>query len=360
MLSSGLNSGLKDGLNSGLNSGLSSRVVTPADLTELEITAWNALSANIAHLSSPFLSFQYTSAVAESGVNVKVCVISQDGQLRGFLPYQFQNRTSEWLKSAEPVGRQMTDYFGLIASEDLRITPATLLSLANLNQITFSHLDESQLAYGLTGELPRPGLRIPCDKIFNGNEVDCPISQKHMREMTRREKHLKEDFGPLEFTFDLIENRTEHLHNLIRQKRAQYKRTNVPDVLAQAWKIDLLERLLFTKSSSCRGVLSHLQAGDQWVASHFGIMGNGVLQYWLPVYNPEMAKYGPGRLLLDNICKATTLHNIHTIDRGEGVTPSKKEILSDEHYFYRGVWHNNSLPTLVARGFQSVLWRLGI
>ena len=51
----------------------------------------------------------------------------------------------------------MSDYVGLVASENVRITPAQLLKLAKLNSFVFSHLDAPQLVYGLTAEQPRIG-----------------------------------------------------------------------------------------------------------------------------------------------------------------------------------------------------------
>jgi CelD/BcsL family acetyltransferase involved in cellulose biosynthesis len=251
----------------------------------------------------------------------------------------------------------MTDYFGLIAQPGLRIIPVQLLNLANLNQITFSHLDESQLVHGLTGEMPRAGLRINCQSVL-ADAHGSIFKHKHGADLERRVRQLTSQVGPLHFSFDTNQDRSDQLHFLISQKRAQYARTGVPDALASAWKTKLLEQLLFTFSDECAGVLSVLKAGDQWLASHFGIKGNGVLQYWLPVYNPELARYAPGKLLLDQICRSTAQHQIHTIDRGEGVTQSKMEVRSEEHQYYRGIWHNNSAPTLIVRGVQSLVWRL--
>ena len=78
-----------------------------------------------------------------------------------------------------------------------------------------------------------------------------------------------------------------------------------------------------------------------------------------PVYNPELSKYAPGRLLLHHICKEAPMHHVRVIDRGEGDTPSKREITNDDHQFYRGSWHNKSASSYLTRGVQSVRWRFG-
>ena len=337
---------------------LTARIARPSELTAAEIAVWDNLSSSQSKVASPFLSYQYAYAVEKAGTNVKVCVLMQDGRSCGFFPFQFANPVLQLFKSATPVGGQMTDYFGLIADQSLHITPEQLLTLAGLNHVSFSHLDESQLAFGLTGERPRSGLKIACRQIEPGNVQTDIFSKKQVKENQRREHHLIEDIGPIRFIFDQQQHRTVHLHHLVEQKRRQYSRTEVPDALADKWKLKLLEQLLYTESATCTGILSQLYAGDQWVASHFGILGNGVLQYWLPVYNPAMAKYAPGKLLLKHIYAAAPLNNIHTIDRGEGITNGKSEIRSEEHRFYRGVWHNHAPSAFIVRSFQSLAWRL--
>ncbi|GGC97060.1 GNAT family N-acetyltransferase [Undibacterium terreum] len=339
---------------------LSASILRPLQLEQSAIDAWDALSATQAHLASPFLSAHYARAVEQSGMDVRVCILYRDSKMVGFFPYQFESKLSALLKSAAPAGGGMSDYFGLAADAGIRITAPELLRLAHLNHLNFSHLDESQLNYGLTGERPRTGLRIRFDTDAADRTRLESMSHKYLKDTERRERQLSRDIGPVSFEFDTQQDRLEKLRRLVAHKRAQYKKTNAKDVLATAWKLKLLENLLEKNFASCRGVLSHMTAGDTWVGSHFGVMGNGVLQYWFPVYNPDLAKYAPGRLLLHSISKATYANQVHMIDRGEGDTPSKREITNEDHLFYRGTWYNKSVSTQLARGLQSIQWRLGI
>lgn len=280
---------------------------------------------------------------------------------RGFLPFQYRHWLARLAKTAEPAGAEMTDYFGLIAAPDLRLTPGQILRLAQINHFGFSHLDESQQRYGLTGEQPRTGLRIrlsqdserPLEALLSGKN-------KYLKDTERRTRQLIGEFGPIEFTFDVQADREQVLNHMIQQKRAQYARTNVSDALRHEWKQRLLHKLSGYRFPSCRGLLSTMSAGGQWIATHFGLVGNGILQYWLPVYNPDFAKYAPGRLLIHHIIDASRAAAIHTIDRGEGDTSSKRELANEEHLFLRGVWHNRSVSSHITRGIHSIKWRLGV
>jgi CelD/BcsL family acetyltransferase involved in cellulose biosynthesis len=342
-------------------SSLSARTTTPDKLYANEIAAWEKLSTAFPSLFSPFLSLHFARAVAESGMDVRICIIYRNQTICGFFPYQFRNHLASWTKTAEPVGGGMTDYFGLIAEPDFRITADQLLKLAQVNYLGFSHLDESQMIYGLKGEQPRIGLRARLDQ-----DVEDPLEAlisarlRYLRDSERCARKLFSDFGQVDFDFDAPHDRHQILENLINHKRAQYRKTNVPDALENRWKQDLLHKLSEYRFVSCRGVLSTMSVDGHWIAAHFGIMGNGVFQYWMPVYNPEFAKYAPGRLLLHHIIKSSRSTSIHTIDHGEGDTASKRDLANEEYLLFRGVWHNKSVTSQVTRGFYSIKWRLGV
>jgi len=337
------------------------RNITPSNLSVAEIAIWENLATTLPSLSSPFLSPHYARAVAASGIDVKVCVIYQRDKICAFFPYQFRNRFLSYTKVAEPVGGEMTDYFGMIAEPGFRIRPTDLLRLAQINYLNFSHLDESQLGYGLSGEQPRTGLRA---RLNNTGErpLDTLLYERHryLKDSERCARKLLNDFGSVEFVFDQQHNRQQVLENLVSQKREQYKRTNVPDSLKHSWKTNLLHKLSECQFSTCRGVLSTLSVGGKLIATHFGVMGNGIFQYWFPVYDPDYGKYAPGRLLLHKIIESSPLNSIHTIDHGEGDTSSKRELANDEHQYFRGVWHNRSVTSHVTRGLFSIKWRLGV
>jgi CelD/BcsL family acetyltransferase involved in cellulose biosynthesis len=343
-----------------LEHGISARVVTPFELEAREIAIWERLSTSTPSLGSPFLSPHYARAVAESGIDVRICVIYRGSAIRGFFPYQFRNPVCGWARTAEPVGGEMTDYVGVVAEPGLTITSRQLLKLAKVNYFGFSHLDETQLKYGLHAEQPRIGLRVRLSP-GGGRPLESLLAdqKKYIKDSERRARQLSREVGPINFILDVQGDRREVLNKLISEKRSQYQRTNAPDALAKSWKYKLLNILSEYQFDTCRGILSTISAGDQWIAAHFGIIGNGILQYWFPVYNQAFAKYAPGRLLIHQIIDSARKVSIHTIDRGEGDNSSKRELANEEHSFFRGTWHNATLASQVTRGFYSLKWRLG-
>jgi CelD/BcsL family acetyltransferase involved in cellulose biosynthesis len=152
--------------------------------------------------------------------------------------------------------------------------------------------------------------------------------------------------------------REEDLAFLIQRKREQYQRTGVRDALAAPYHRRLLTELAACQSKNLRGVLTTLTAGDRWMASHFGIQRGGTLHYCFPVYNAEMSRYSPGRLLLREITEQSPDLGIRVIDRGIGDSPAKREFANGERYYLRGLWQGTGLKPWAARALRSLEWRL--
>jgi CelD/BcsL family acetyltransferase involved in cellulose biosynthesis len=338
---------------------LSGRVAAPDALTPAEEVAWGEMTASARHLHSPFLSLGYTRAVARAVPSVRICVISEEGRPVAFLPFQFDGSVRQALGWAERLGGEMSDYFGLVAGPDFRIEPERLLQLAGLRYLHFTHLEENQIVFGLSGERPETGFQIRLDDGGPAFWARLLASDKEfVKDTERRERQLARERGAPAFRVD-GECAPGALGELIAHKRDQYARTAVEDALLEPWKTRLLEVLAETRREDCSGMLCTLHAGDTWVASHFGLRNRlGVLQYWFPVYNAELKRYAPGRLLLKSIIDRAAELGIRTIDRGAGDSPAKRDLANDSHVFYRGEWQRKGPLALVARGALAAQWRL--
>lgn len=329
-------------------------------LSPEEIHAWDRLAAAKPHLASPFMSAHYARALAEAGTDARVCIIRDEGEIAAFFPYFHANGLARMLGVAQRIGGELTDTFGLVAQDGFRTSTEELLRLAKINYLSFSHLDKAQLQYGLSGGQPRIGLRTRVDpQVVPVIDSITTIGRHYLKESARRTRKLEEDIGPMRFAFNVEHERERVLEQLIERKRAQYKSSGAPDALKESWKRDTLARLLDYRFDNCQGVLSSLYAGDAWIASHFGIMGNGILHMWFPVYNQDYAKYSPGRLLLHAIIESSRAAGFNTIDRGEGDTPIKREIANEEYHLYRGTWQSRSPVTPLVHNLTRLRWRLG-
>jgi CelD/BcsL family acetyltransferase involved in cellulose biosynthesis len=333
------------------------RVIPAEKLSCAEIAAWDKLCRQYSSLANPFLSPHYTRAMASVRGDIFVCVLMESGEPLGFLPFQFRTGLHRLLRAAEPAGQEMTDRFGLIAAPGFRIGSHELLRLAKLHVLNFRDLDETQLGHGLTGESPERAYLMRLDREESYWKALRRAHNEFAVNTERRERQAERQLGPLRFTPMETDWRVP-LQNLIQHKERQYRETGKPNLFAVPWRRRLLEKLAECREPTCTGVLSTLYAGETWLASHFGLRSCRVLHYCFPVYNPEVGRFGPGRLLLKALIEKAQEMQIELVDHGAGEARYKQECSNDFHMCYRGVWHLSSVRSLFGRAAESLRWRL--
>jgi CelD/BcsL family acetyltransferase involved in cellulose biosynthesis len=333
------------------------RVIPPSELSAKEIEIWDGLCRNNPSLASPFLTPHYTRALAAVAPHVFVCVLMRAGDPVAFLPFQFRTRLHRLLRAAGTPGQEMTDYFGLIAEPGFTIDQGDLLTLAKLHILTFSHLDETQLAFGLTGESPERGYLMLLDREESYWEMLRRTHKEFALNTERRQRQAERELGPLRFT-PMEPDWKAGLANLVKFKERQYRETGKSNMFAVVWKRQLLEKLAASREPTCTGMLSTLYAGDTWLASHFGLRCGGILHYWFPVYNPELSRFGPGRLLLRALIDHAREIKLTLIDHGAGEARYKMECSNGSHRYYRGAWRVAGLGAWLGRAAESARWRM--
>ncbi len=338
---------------------LKADIVSPSELSEDDIAAWNGFTSEFPDLSVAFLSYPYALAAEKSFPNVRVCRVQHNDRPVIFFAFQFRSLAHRWFGIGERLAGDLSDYFGIVGERTARIDPRTLLRLSGLRALLFTHLDESQSDFGLSGEAPEPGHLIDFP---NGGAAFWQerrlLDKKFVADTERRERNLVRDFGPARFDFQSADTDTD-LEKLIVAKREQYARTKTGDALRGRSTNAFLLSLSKTDHPLCSGILSTLYAGDTWVASHFGLRCNRTLHYWFPVYNPQLGSYGPGRLLLRQILNSGNEYGISRIDRGAGDTVAKRDFSTSQHHFLQGLWSRGGITAMGYRAGLSVMWRLG-
>jgi CelD/BcsL family acetyltransferase involved in cellulose biosynthesis len=331
------------------------------DLTEIERAAWTKCLAASPEFRSAFLSSRYADAVMRSGNDVAVVIGYDQAGPVWFMPLQ---RHSGWIGKLgvfEPAGGVMTDYFGAVGASQIMVSPDAICraSGGGVAAILFTHLDETQQCFGLTGDEPRVGLRT---RIGNSAEAYWESlrrkDKKLVQDTERREKKLAMEQGDVRFEWQ-SSRRDADLDALVHLKTAQYTRTGKTLApLFEKRNVRLLECLASFADEECESVLSTLRCGGRLIAAHFGLRCHDVLHVWFPVYDAGYANYSPGRILLKHIIFHAPRQGIRLLDRGEGDTPAKRDFANEEHRYFRGMWTARSLRGFIAKAAVSLYWRL--
>lgn len=306
-----------------------------------------------------FLSPAYAEAVNETLGPVDVLLCWQADELVGVMPLQ---RAAGWLGALgmrEPVGRHMTDYFGLLARPGVTLDWGQLLRQAGVPCLYFTHLDESQAAHGLGGDSPRKGLRTRIHP--EGGEAHWEWlrtqDKKLVSDTERRERKLVAEHGPIRFEMQ-SSTPEQDLDCLVALKNAQYRRTGHDGgALLDPANARLLAHLLKAADPDCLPLLSVLHCGDQWAAGHFGLQCGPLLHYWFPVYDNRYSAYSPGRILYRHVLLGARARGIGCIDRGEGDSAAKRDFANEEHHFFKGLVASG-IRGLALNASQRLHWRL--
>jgi CelD/BcsL family acetyltransferase involved in cellulose biosynthesis len=332
------------------------RVVRPRELSADEIQAWTSFCATDPTLAHPFYAFAFARAADRVHPYVFVAVIRRRGEVAGFLPFQFDGPVARILGKAERIGGFLSDRFGVIAAEDLGLEPPRLLRLARLNSFSYSFLPAEQLRHGFPGQRVVTGLRVALsgdrESFWNGIKAE---SRKFVSQVERNERLLTQQIGPLRMEFRADPG--VELPRLISVKGAQYLRTGAQNLLSAHWTTELFQELLRSPDPQCTAMLSTLYAGDQWLASHLGVMSDSVFHYWFPVYNPDHARFSPGNILAKHLVLTAVAEGKRYFDMA-GYGQYKTHFRPESYEYHAGLWRSNGVGGLVNQVALSLEWRL--
>jgi CelD/BcsL family acetyltransferase involved in cellulose biosynthesis len=157
---------------------------------------------------------------------------------------------------------------------------------------------------------------------FEGEWKTRAISKSN--DSPRQRRRLEKEVGPLKFTFD--DPSPEVFDACIAWKSGQYRATGLTDMFQNPLNVALFRRLKEKKVLA----VSSLFAGDTLLAAHLGGFHDGRFSWWIPSYDSQFHKYSPGRLLLEDILKAS-------FERGD---LEFDFLIGDEAYKFQYATHN--------------------
>lgn len=285
-------------------------LVWAKDLTAEQVQRWSAIQASVVELESPFYRPEFTQACAQIRGNVFVGLLQEpSGKVVGFFPFQL-------LRPGFGKPLDICDYQGVIASPSLAYSFPDLMRACGLKSWEFDHLNVNQTAFQpyqcQAAESPLLDLSLGYEAY---TESLSPEGKRHLAKARTSARKAQRELGPLRFVYHTTD---DQVMQTMHQWRAQ-KYGPLPESAHQT-----LEILRSMSAADFSGVLSALYAGEKLLAVHFGIRSRSVLHWWFPAYNPELASYAPGILLLLAMAERGAELGIAKIDLGKGIQDYKR------------------------------------
>ena len=281
------------------------------------ISQWVEMRRNNAALDSPFFHPQFTSIVARACSNVEVAVVEQCNKVVGLLPFQ---RISK--HTGVPVGRPLSDYHGLISASECNVDVADLVRQCGLVGWDFDHLIASQSCFAAFHEATGPSPQID----LSGDFDEYLKTHKEVKSLRAKMRKLARDFGSLRMV--PVSGNSAAMQQLLRWKSQQYRATGQRDIFKREWIAAVVQEVYDHHDPDFGGILSALYAGDRLVAALFGMRSAGVYHYWFPSYDPAMAHYSPGSMLLLMFVEQAKSIGIKTIDLGKSMSEQKRRFMN--------------------------------
>lgn len=340
------------------SSSIRADVMRPSALGSGEIALWQEMVQARRSLQRAFFSPTFALACERATGRAYISVLHDRNGIKAFLPFQFATAWHQRLRLAERIGGGISDAAGLIARAGFTTNAAALMRASGLACMFTTHLVEDQSQFGLdatwcdTGYVTDVG--VDTDGYF---AAVGERSRDFVRDTERRLRRAERDFGRLEVVrFDPVPGAL--IDAIIAQKRAQYKRTEVADPFSRDDSMRVISAMNEVPEQDCRLVLTRLEASGRVLAQHLGPQCEDVLNYWFPVYDPEVRNISPGRLLLWLTIRRAPQDGIKLIDRGVGDAPYKREFATGTTRYGRGNWYAGTMRSMAARSWLSMEWRL--
>ena len=281
---------------------MKTQTIPISELTSTLESEWRALQLSNPALHGPCFHPLLFKTIGAHFERIETLVI--EGERKGFLPYHL----GEGPRIAEPV--PMCDYQMVLAEPGSSWNISEILNSGRLIAWDFDHLMLETIGVDPSAVYSATHSRqIDVRAGYDHYIASMTAAGKSQRNLKEKRKKLERDYGPVRFVPFLPD--VEDLNHIFRWKTSRFG--EVGEAARQT-----LRDLHSTAKDGLRGILSGLYAGDTLVAIHFGLAADGILFYWFPSFNPDMRRYTPGALLVQELISHLPQFQAQTLDLGPG------------------------------------------
>jgi CelD/BcsL family acetyltransferase involved in cellulose biosynthesis len=322
------------------------RVKKTAELTAVEWSAWDEIQGSSRVYESPYFRPHFAQAVAAVRSDAEVAVLSENGQVVGFFPFQRGP-----LNLGKPIGGKLSDYHGPLLAPGASVDPRALLAACKLASWDFDHFVSTTPALEPfireRGKSPQMDLSEGFDAYARRRrEAGSEVIQKQ----GQKTRKLSREVGPLRFELDA---RDDESYDLLRKwKSAQYIATGMGDVFSFPWTLELISKLRHHTGEDFAAPLTVLRAGEKIAALCLCLRSRDVLHGWFTAYNPELHNYSSGISLFIRLAEEAEQLGIRKFDMGRGDEPYKWRLASTSIEVGEGSVTTRSLATLLRAGWR--------
>ncbi|MFN3834735.1 MAG: GNAT family N-acetyltransferase [Glycocaulis sp.] len=326
---------------------LQCETITPDALDQSDREAWIRLARQTG-LESPLVHPDFARVVGKVREDTRIALYRDRHGLAAVFAHH--RRPGGF---ARPIGANFSDMHAILTRAGLDVPVSQLLRMAGVSRARFSAVFTGEEASPDGMEPVGPSqatiLRSTPEALVEELRADNP---KRFKDWRRRLRRLEDDHGPvsLEVCEDMVA-----LVQLMGWKREQFRATGKHDVLAPRWASRLMHALFEGKGGEVKGRLFTLKAGGRIVAAEFGPQAHGTFHPWLAGYDPDMAAYSPGHMLVYQLIETMPALGLKRYEMGTGHEDYKKYFTNHVTHLHAGMVRAPGAASLVRDSAASLL-----
>ena len=200
-------------------------VVRVNELSSGEMRTWSDVQARNDLFNSPYFCPHFSAAVGCVREDVFVAIIEERTRVEGFFPFQLKSPGK-----AVPVGAKVSDYHGVIVSNDLDWQVEDLFCRCKLSSWKFDHLPVAQSQFTkYHGQVEiSPVIDLSKEAVPQWVSALEERGSSLLQQLRAACRRLEREHGPVRFEPQISDPAL--LAQLLHSKSAQYTATRCPDL----------------------------------------------------------------------------------------------------------------------------------
>jgi CelD/BcsL family acetyltransferase involved in cellulose biosynthesis len=285
--------------------------IHPEELTSGQIDRWKEMLTPEQFRDTPFFHPEFVTNMSQFRPLIEIAIVTENSVPVAFFPFERHGNIGR------PLGIKLSDFQGIIRSDNNSVNPQELLKGCDLKTWNFDHLIVPHQ------EFNHWHLKVDDSRYMDISKGYDPFLEERKQsgsslisQIQRKKRKLEREHGPLRFEWQIEDQ--QGFDQLLQWKSDQRKNTNTFDILQYDWVTQFLDQIRNVNSAEFAGVLSGLYLKDQLIAIHLGMSTRTVLHFWFPTYDRQLSKYSPGLIMNLELAKHAAEKGIQRVDLGKG------------------------------------------
>jgi CelD/BcsL family acetyltransferase involved in cellulose biosynthesis len=320
-------------------------LIKAGELNSGLLSAWSRIRQENAALHSPFFSPEFVQRCAEIHADVEIGIVTDAGKPAAFFPFHRVGR-----RTALPLGKDLSDFHGMIAPADLPWSVPDLLRGCKLDTWIFDHLLASQPQFA-------PYTTAVAESVYvdlrDGYAQYCLRKRASgsmlINRTGRAQRLIDRDTGKTRF--EMLRDPLL-VGPAMNWQQVNLRRRGTLFLHSPAEREEMYRAVLNGADPELNAWWAALYAGDRLLACHLFLCSHATAHWWLAAFDPNHPQNSPGIIAMLRGIEALAAMGMTRVDLGKSSNELKERFRNDAVLVAEGVVEARPLVRAVRHAWQ--------